>query len=132
MRWNATSRPPASTNAALTRRLSCFACSIAPATMRLASSRVKLISLLPMGVAAAILDGCGRAVHRDRGNLPARNNEDDCRVRPFAMTRPARRMTGAADAAVMRVECITVDGELARFAPEWTELWRRAPAATPF
>src|SRR6516164_5935812 len=43
MRWNATSRPPASHTATLTLMLSCFALAIAPPAMRLASSRVSAI-----------------------------------------------------------------------------------------
>src|SRR5256885_1464460 len=47
MRWNATRRPPASTTAALTLMLSCFALAIVASRTRLASSSVRAIDLLP-------------------------------------------------------------------------------------
>src|SRR6266498_1973114 len=71
MRPNATRRPPASTTAALTLMLSCCAFATAPATMRLASSSVRLIdpSLIPARSTGRGLDSTagGRRAERSGG-----------------------------------------------------------------
>src|SRR5438045_1912718 len=71
MRWNATRRPPASTTAALTLMLSCFALAKVASSTRLASSSVRAIdsSLLELMNSARETDYSGSAAAVNRRSL---------------------------------------------------------------